>query len=150
MRKIRLTIHLFTVRHKEALDAAQEKSNAALAIIERKMPRRQTLATPALDRLAGDVESLRDVVDRQYRLIASACRKIQRLAQPLDEQTQVVLKRKAGKKIRVYMPGVIAGDAEDDEIERIGLRWIDLVQEPLGGWRRASAPRATRRNFAIV
>ena len=57
---------------------------------------------------------------------------LQRLAQPLDEQAEVVLQRHPGDQIAGDGLGVISGNAKDDEIQRVSLGRIDVMQKRFG------------------
>ena len=57
----------------------------------------------------------------------------QTLRQPLDQQSKIMLEREPRQKIRADVPRVVAGDAENDEIKRIGFGRIDLVQKLFRG-----------------
>ena len=52
-----------------------------------------------------------------------------------------MLKRQAGEKTAFDGLGVITGDAEDDEVQRIRLGRVDSVQQRLGGGELRSACR---------
>src|SRR5205814_1111667 len=85
--------NLIAMRREEALDAAEQESDATLAVGENKPSRGQPFAPPALDGFAGDGEALGDVVDVEHRLGQGCRRDIERLADAFDEQTQIMLKR---------------------------------------------------------
>src|SRR5436853_7268707 len=68
LREIGPALHLIAMGIQKALDTAQQKSDAPLAIGIDEPPRRQPAPPPALDCFAGDIESLGDIVDAQHRL----------------------------------------------------------------------------------
>src|SRR5579862_9898790 len=107
LRKVRRLLNLIPMRREKPIDAAQQKPHALLAVCEDKPPRRQPAPPPALNRLAGDVEFLGDIIDRKHRLAESRRMDVQRLAEPLDEQTQIMLQCDAGDEIAVDVFGVI-------------------------------------------
>src|SRR2546421_4097965 len=119
-------------RHK-SLDTPQQKPHAALTIIENKPPRGQTFSPPALDRLAGDVESLADIIDAQNRLGQLPRVHLQRHAHLLDKQAKIVLKSKSGQKFVLCPARAIAGDLKDHKFDWVGFCGIDQVKEILGG-----------------
>jgi hypothetical protein len=132
LREIRPARDLVAVRREEALDAADQEPDAPLPIREHEPPRRQPAPPPALDRLARDVEPLGHVLDHQHRLAERRRRHVERLANALDQQPKVMLKRDPGQQLfepRVFR--VKPRDPERDEVERISLPRLDVMQELL-------------------
>src|SRR5687768_1687270 len=84
----------------EAFDAAEQKADAALAVGKQEAPGRQTLAPPALNRLAGDVELLRGIIDRQHRLRELLRVQVERFADLLDQQAKIMLKGEPREQVR--------------------------------------------------
>ena len=58
---------------------------------------------------------------------------IQRFAELLDQQSQIVLEGHAGQKGLVDLFGAESGDPEDDEVKGIGLARLDFEQKLFGG-----------------
>ncbi len=73
LREVRGLGHLVLVYRHEPFDAREKETHPAFAVGEDEPSRRQTFATPALDRLAGDVEFLGHVIDRKHWL-SKTCR----------------------------------------------------------------------------
>ncbi len=67
-RKIGSDGDLLAVSGEEPLDAGQEKTDPTLTVGEKKSPRRQSFATPALNGLTCDVESLAHIIDGKDRI----------------------------------------------------------------------------------
>jgi hypothetical protein len=73
---------------------------------------------------------------------------VQRVADALDEQAEVVLQRDAGQQVGRDVLGVVSGDAEDDEVGRVSLGGIDLVKQTLRG-RDLRSPGLLRRKLHL-
>src|SRR5205823_10644914 len=89
----------FLMRAEEALDAGEEKTDAAFAVREDESPRGQAATPPALDRFAGDAETFGEIVNREHRLIERCAVLAELIAQLLDEQTEIVLQRQAREQV---------------------------------------------------
>jgi hypothetical protein len=134
LRKIRLLGHLILMSADEPFDAAEQEANAAATVGENKPPRRQTAATPALNRFAGDVESLGDVIDRKHRLGNRRTGKVERDTDLFDELAEIMLQRKTGQQVAVAIGfGVICSDSENNEIQRIRALWFYFVEKCFSG-----------------
>ena len=132
-REISRDIQLFAMRAQEAIDTAQQKTHAALSICEHKPPCRQPTAAPTLNRLAGDVEFFRHIVNRQHRFGHQPGLHSQRVAHLLDQQSQIVLQCQPRQQIFIDVPGVVSGDLENNEVERIGPGRVDQMKKLLCG-----------------
>ena len=125
--------HQFGVLLDEPVDRRFEEPEAAPAVVEDELPGQQPAPPPAADRLGRNVEPLGQLLDRVDLLRLQVDRLGQLAAELGDEQLQVGADRLAVEQFAVELVlGVVAGDVEADEIERVLLRLVDQGVELLG------------------